>query len=41
MIVETGRLRPLDRVLPLELAAEAHELSHSGRVVGKIVLTVD
>ncbi|MFI6044595.1 NADP-dependent oxidoreductase [Nocardia sp. NPDC051321] len=41
-LVEAGRLRPhLDRVLPLELAAEAHELSHSGRVVGKIVLTVD
>ncbi|WP_406237600.1 NADP-dependent oxidoreductase [Nocardia sp. NBC_01009] len=41
-LVETGRLRPqIDTVLPLELAAEAHELSHSGRIAGKIVLTVD
>ncbi|MFI7004453.1 NADP-dependent oxidoreductase [Nocardia sp. NPDC050175] len=41
-LVETGRLRPqIDTILPLELAAEAHELSQSGRIAGKIVLTVD
>ncbi|MFD6158082.1 NADP-dependent oxidoreductase [Nocardia sp. NPDC060256] len=41
-LVETGCLRPqIDTVLPLERAAEAHELSQSGRVAGKIVLTVD
>ncbi|MGW5349525.1 NADP-dependent oxidoreductase [Streptomyces sp. NPDC004031] len=30
----------VDHVLPLEEAAKAHELSESGRVTGKIVLTV-
>lgn len=41
-LVAAGRLRPhVDAVLPLELAGKAHELSQSGRTVGKIVLTVD
>jgi NADPH:quinone reductase-like Zn-dependent oxidoreductase len=40
-LVERGDLRVLiDRVLPLEQAAIAHELSQTGRVQGKIVLTV-
>ncbi|MEV6558148.1 NADP-dependent oxidoreductase [Nocardia sp. NPDC051756] len=40
-LVESGRLRPqIDTILPLELARLAHELSHSGRIAGKIVLTV-
>lgn len=40
-LVETGRLRAhIDTVLPLEQAARAHELSGSGRGIGKIVLTV-
>jgi len=40
-LVESGRLRPeIDTVLPLADAAKAHELSESGRVTGKIVLTV-
>jgi len=30
----------LDQVLPLQEAAKAHELSETGRVKGKIVLTV-
>ncbi|MFF2198317.1 NADP-dependent oxidoreductase [Streptomyces sp. NPDC058157] len=38
-LVERGALRvAVDRVLPLEEAARAHELSESGRVAGKIVL---
>ncbi|NUR69201.1 MAG: NADP-dependent oxidoreductase [Hamadaea sp.] len=40
-LVEAGRLRPsVSTVLPLASAAQAHELSESGRVTGKIVLTV-
>ncbi|MEV6275431.1 NADP-dependent oxidoreductase [Nocardia sp. NPDC051832] len=40
-LVESGQLRAhVDTVLPLEDAAKAHELSASGRTVGKIVLTV-
>lgn len=40
-LVESGRLRPqIDAVMPLDEAAEAHRLSQSGRVTGKIVLTV-
>lgn len=40
-LIESGRLRPvIDRVLPLEEAAEAHRLSESGRVRGKLVLRV-
>lgn len=37
----TGLLRPeIDTVLPLELAAKAHELADSRRTTGKIVLSV-
>jgi NADPH:quinone reductase-like Zn-dependent oxidoreductase len=40
-LVERGALRVvIDQVLPLEEAAKAHELSETGRVKGKIVLTV-
>ncbi|QNE22904.1 NADP-dependent oxidoreductase [Kribbella qitaiheensis] len=40
-LVDAGRLRvELAQTLPLEHAAKAHELSESGRVTGKIVLTV-
>ncbi|MCO6008263.1 NADP-dependent oxidoreductase [Actinoallomurus purpureus] len=40
-LVEGGALRVVvDQVLPLEAAAKAHELSETGRVKGKIVLTV-
>ncbi|MFH8369314.1 NADP-dependent oxidoreductase [Streptomyces sp. NPDC018031] len=40
-LAEAGRLRPrVDTVLPLELAAKAHELGDSGRTTGKIVLSV-
>lgn len=39
-LVAAGGLRPeIDTVLPLELAAKAHELAASGRTTGKIVLT--
>ncbi|WP_461006025.1 NADP-dependent oxidoreductase [Streptomyces capparidis] len=39
-LVERGLLRPvIDTVLPLESAAEAHEIGERGRVSGKIVLT--
>jgi NADPH:quinone reductase-like Zn-dependent oxidoreductase len=43
MIVEADRsgMPEIDTVLPLELAAKAHELSQGGRTSGKIVLTVD
>jgi len=38
-LVERGLLKPiLDRVLPLEDAAEAHHLLESGKIIGKIVL---
>jgi NADPH:quinone reductase-like Zn-dependent oxidoreductase len=40
-LVESGALRVVvDETLPLEEAAKAHELSETGRVKGKIVLTV-
>jgi NADPH:quinone reductase-like Zn-dependent oxidoreductase len=40
-LVEAGKLRVfVDQVLPLEQAAEAHELSETRRVSGKIVLKV-
>ncbi|OPC78993.1 NADPH:quinone reductase [Embleya scabrispora] len=40
-LVEAGRLRPeLDSVFPLSAAAEAHARGESGRVAGKIVLTL-
>ena len=40
-LVEAGALSvAVDRVLPLEAAARAHELSESGQVRGKIVLAV-
>ncbi|MFE4455727.1 NADP-dependent oxidoreductase [Nocardia tengchongensis] len=39
-LVVAGRLRSeIDRVLPISAAVAAHELSESGRVRGKIVLT--
>ncbi|NXY94517.1 NADP-dependent oxidoreductase [Streptomyces sp. BR123] len=39
-LVERGELRPhVAEVLPLAQAAEAHELSQSGRTSGKIILT--
>ncbi|MCC5576711.1 NADP-dependent oxidoreductase [Microtetraspora sp. AC03309] len=41
-LVEAGRLRvAIDTVLPLERAAEAHELGEKGHTTGKIVLTVE
>ncbi|MEU0938188.1 NADP-dependent oxidoreductase [Embleya sp. NPDC005971] len=40
-LVETGRLRAaIDSVFPLADAAKAHERGETGRVTGKIVLTV-
>jgi NADPH:quinone reductase-like Zn-dependent oxidoreductase len=40
-LVDDGTLRvSVDQVFPLERAAKAHELSESGRVAGKMVLTV-
>lgn len=40
-LVDAGRLRVhVAQVLPMEEAAKAHELSESGWVRGKIVLTV-
>lgn len=41
VLVESGVLRAeIDTVLPLKQAAEAHRVSETGRVTGKIVLTV-
>jgi NADPH:quinone reductase-like Zn-dependent oxidoreductase len=40
-LLEAGAIRPVvDRVLPLDQAAEAHRISESGRVAGKLVLSV-
>ena len=40
-LADVGRLRiVVDTVLPLERAAQAHEISETGRAVGKIVLTI-
>jgi AcrR family transcriptional regulator len=40
-ILDSGRLKPvIDRVLPLEQAAEAHRVVQSGVHFGKIVLRV-
>jgi NADPH:quinone reductase len=40
-LLSSGTVAPvIDRMLPLENAAEAHRLLESGEVVGKIVLTV-
>lgn len=40
-LVESGKLRiEVDTVLPLEQVARAHEIGETGRVRGKIVLTV-
>ena len=40
-LVDDGELRvAVEQVFPLEHAAKAHELSESGRVAGKMVLTV-
>lgn len=40
-LVEAGKLRAeIDTVLPLEQAANAHELGEAGRTTGKIVLAV-
>ena len=39
--LETGKVKPvIDRVFPLEQAAEAHQASESGRARGKLVLEV-
>ena len=39
--VESGEVRPVvDRVLPLEQAAEAHRVLESSTHVGKLVLSV-
>ncbi|MFD0682963.1 NADP-dependent oxidoreductase [Actinomadura fibrosa] len=41
-LADAGRLRAeIDTVVPLEEAAKAHERGETGRVSGKIVLTVD
>ncbi|MFI9237155.1 NADP-dependent oxidoreductase [Streptomyces sp. NPDC053079] len=41
-LVDAGRIRPhVARTFPLAEAAKAHELVGSGRVQGKVVLTVD
>jgi NADPH:quinone reductase-like Zn-dependent oxidoreductase len=40
-LVEAGKIRPvIERVFPLEQVAEAHRLSESGHVRGKIVLQI-
>lgn len=40
-LLSSGTVAPvIDRLLPLEAAAEAHRLLESGEVIGKIVLTV-
>jgi NADPH:quinone reductase-like Zn-dependent oxidoreductase len=40
-LVASGRVKPLvDRVFPLEEAADAHRHLESGKQFGKVVLTV-
>jgi putative PIG3 family NAD(P)H quinone oxidoreductase len=40
--IEAGEIRPvIDRVLPIEQAAEAHRLVEAGEHIGKVVLAVD
>ena len=40
-LIESGRLRPvIEKIFPLEQIAEAHRLSESGHVRGKLVITV-
>lgn len=40
-LVSSGQVRPnVQQTLPLERAVEAHQLMESGRILGKIVLTV-
>lgn len=41
-LLEAGRVKPvIDRVLPLEQAADAHRALEAGEVIGKIVLVTD
>jgi putative PIG3 family NAD(P)H quinone oxidoreductase len=41
-LVASGRVRPrVDRVYPLDQAADAHRALESGEVIGKVVLTVN
>jgi NADPH:quinone reductase-like Zn-dependent oxidoreductase len=41
-LLEAGRVRPvIDRVLPLENAAEGHEYLERGHARGKVILTVN
>ena len=38
-LIDQGVITPVvDTVLPMPLAAEAHEFLHSGRAFGKVVL---
>ena len=40
-LLKTGALRPIvEATFPLEQAAKAHQLGETGRVTGKVVLTV-
>ena len=41
MLIEDGQLKPLvSAVLPLEQAAETHEMIEQGHVQGKLVLRI-
>jgi len=41
-LVDQGRLRPeIQEAFPLERVHQAHDLSETGRVRGKIVLRID
>jgi NADPH:quinone reductase-like Zn-dependent oxidoreductase len=40
-LVASGKAKPVvDRVFPLEQAAEAHEYLESGRQLGKVILAI-